>query len=101
MVPDKAIYYCLRSIMNLNIHIERLVLDGLPLERNQGPLVQAAVEAELSRLLSENGLAADLQAGVALPSVNASGIQVAPGNSPAQVGRQIAQSIYGGIGNTR
>ncbi|HTP11017.1 MAG TPA: hypothetical protein VMP08_22335 [Anaerolineae bacterium] len=87
--------------MNLNIHIERLVLDGLPIEHHQGPLVQAAVEAELSRLLTDNGLAAGLQAGIALPSVNANGIQVAPGNSPAQMGRQIAQSIYGGIGNTR
>ncbi len=87
--------------MNLNIHIERLVLDGLPIERNQGPVVQAAVEAELSRLLSENGLAADLQTGSALPSINASGIQLASGNSPAHMGRQIAQSIYSGIGNTQ
>ena len=87
--------------MNLNIHIERLVLDGLPLERHQGSLVQAAVEAELSRLLSENGLAADLPAGVAVPRVNVNGIQVAPDNSPAQLGKQIAHSIYGGIGSTR
>ena len=43
---------------NIHLHIERLILDGLPIERAQGPHVQAAVEAELSRLLTENGLAA-------------------------------------------
>ena len=38
--------------MNINLHIERLILDGLPITRQQGPHVQAAVEAELTRLLS-------------------------------------------------
>ena len=41
---------------NIHLHIERLILDGLPIERAQGPHVQAAVEAELARLLTENGL---------------------------------------------
>jgi hypothetical protein len=86
---------------NIHLHIERLILDGLPIERSQGPVVQAAVEAELSRLLTENGLAADLQSGGAMPSVNANGIQLASASSPAQMGQQIAQSVYGGIGNTR
>ena len=86
---------------NIHLHIERLILDGLPIERSQGPFVQAAVEAELSRLLTENGLAADLQAGGTVPSINAAGIQLAAGSSPAQMGRQIAQSVYDGIGNTR
>ena len=45
---------------NIHLHIERLVLDGLPIDRGQGPHVQAAVEAELTRLLTENGLDATL-----------------------------------------
>ena len=36
--------------MNIQLHIERLVLDGLPLTRREGALVQAAVETELARL---------------------------------------------------
>lgn len=86
---------------NIHLHIEQLILDGLPIERSQGPLVQAAVEAELSRLLSENGLAAELQTGGAMPSVNANRIQLASGGNPAQMGRQIAQSVYSGIGSGR
>jgi hypothetical protein len=85
--------------MNIQLHIERLVLDGLPIERAQGPHVQAAMEAELSRLLTEHGLATDLQAGGAVPSINANGIQLSSGSSPTQLGTQIAQSVYGGIGD--
>ncbi len=85
---------------DIHLHIERLVLDGLPIEHGQGPHVKAAVEAELTRLLTENGLAAELQSGGALPRLNANAIQLPPGGSPAQIGQQIAQSVYGGIGNT-
>ncbi len=86
---------------NIHLHIERLILDGLPIERAQAPQIQAAVEAELARLLTENGLGADWQTGGAVPSVNANAIQLAQGSSPAQMGAQIAQSVYSGIGNTR
>ncbi len=85
--------------MNIELHIERLVLDGLPIEHSQGPLVQAAVEAELTRLLAENGLASQLQSGGALPHLNANAIQLPPGGRPAQLGQQIAQSVYGGMSN--
>jgi len=81
----------------IKVHIEKLVLDGLPVTRAQGPLVQAAVEAELSRLLSEGGLGSELAAGEAVPSVRAISIN-SVGKSPAQIGRQIARAVYGGIG---
>jgi hypothetical protein len=85
--------------MKINVHIERLILVGLPLKGSQGPLLQTAVETELARLLADGGVSPGLAAGGALPHVSASGIQVAGGNDPVQMGRQIAQSVYGGIGN--
>ena len=81
----------------IKVHIERLVLEGLPITRSQGPQVQAAVEAELSRLMSEGGLASELASGGAVPSVRADGIK-SIGGSPAQMGRQIAKAVYGGVG---
>ena len=63
--------------------------------------MQAAVEAELTRLLTENGLGATTGAGGAVPSVRANAIQLTSGSSPAKLGTQIAQSVYSGIGNTR
>ena len=88
------------SNADIHLHIERLILDGLPITRQQGPQVQAAVEAELTRLLTENGLAPELQSGGALPRLNANTIQLTPGGSPAQIGQQIAQSVYSGMGNS-
>jgi hypothetical protein len=89
--------------MNIELHIERLVLDGLPLERGQGAHVQAAVEAELSRLLSQDSMAGGSLAyawpvGGAVPSVPAAPIQLRAGARPADIGGQIARSVYGGIG---
>jgi hypothetical protein len=84
--------------MNINLHIDRLVLDGLPIDHQDGPRVKAAIEVELSRLLSANGLANSLLAGGATPSVPAPGIQMSSDGNPARLGRKIARAIYGGIG---
>jgi len=83
--------------MKINLHVERLILDGLPVTSHQGPLVQAAVEAELTQLLTSEGLAGSLNSGGATPRVNAPDIQLNGDNSPAQLGRQIAQAVYGGL----
>jgi hypothetical protein len=84
--------------MNINLHIERLVLDGLPVGSDQGVFVKSAVEAELSRLLATDGLNPDFQSGGAVPSVKADGVRMTNDSHPADLGRQIAQSVYGGIG---
>ncbi len=84
--------------MNVNLHIERLVLDGVPLAPGGRPLLQAAVEAELTRLLASGGLSDALQSGGALYNVRTAGIQLANDQSPAGLGEQIAGAVYGGIG---
>jgi hypothetical protein len=85
--------------MNINLHIERLILDGLPIEPGQGALVKAMLEAELSRLIGAHGLSASLQAGAALPGLRASALELNAEKNPAQIGAQIAQAVYGSIGN--
>jgi hypothetical protein len=78
----------------VTLHIERLVLEGLPVGSHDGPLVQAAIEAELARLIGEGGggLAkigsAPLKKGLAIDAVS---------SRPDTLGVQIAQSIYGSI----
>jgi hypothetical protein len=85
----------------INVHIERLILEGLELGPGQGDLVRAAVEAELARLLGQGGLAQQVQSSGSLPSVRASAMQLALQTGPAGIGAQIAQAVYGGIGETR
>lgn len=84
--------------MNIKLHIERLVLDGIHISPADGPLLQAAIEAELVRLLSAGGVHSGFQAGMALPSIRAGDIQLAEGSDPDGVGQQIAGALYGGIG---
>lgn len=84
--------------MNINLHIERLVLDGVDTASGQRHLLQSAVETELSRLLIEGGLAHQLTGGGALPRINSPAIQLNGGNDPARLGRKIAGAVYGGIG---
>jgi hypothetical protein len=84
--------------MNVNLHIERLVLDGLPVTSQQSHSVQAAVETELTRLLAKGGLSDALHSGGALNKVKADGIQLANDAGPTRLGEQIAGAVYGGIG---
>lgn len=84
--------------MNINLHIERLILDGVPVAQSQRPLLQAAIEAELANLLAADGLAPGLRAGGAVPQVRGSSIQLPGQASPSDLGRQIARAVYGGIG---
>jgi hypothetical protein len=83
---------------NIHIHIERLILDGLPIWHTQRPLVQAAVESELAKLLSTDGLAQSLMAGGTMPHVSGGSIQLTGDGDPGLLGQQIAQAVYGGIG---
>ena len=84
--------------MNIKLHIERLVLDGVNIAPGQRHVLQVSVETELIRLLTDGGLSPGLAQGTALPRVSADAIQLT-NNNPTQLGQHIAQSVYGGIGH--
>jgi hypothetical protein len=83
--------------MNVNIYIERLILDGVDVPYAQRPALQAALEAELARLIGEGGLTPGLAMGGSFPRVPG-GMTLDGGGDPSALGQQIAQSVYGGIG---
>jgi len=85
--------------MNINLHIERLILDGIDIAPEQGPVLQAAMESELGRLLTERGISPGLAQEVAVPRLSARDMQMASTSGPVELGQQIAQSVYGGIGH--
>jgi hypothetical protein len=84
--------------VKINIQIERLVLDGLPVEHHQRHLVKAAVEAELGRLIAADGLAHNVLSGGATPSMGTPGFRLTNESNPTQVGQQIGRAVYGGLG---
>lgn len=86
--------------MNINLHIERLILDGAPIARSQGAVVQAAVEAELAQLLATGGLKAEFASGAAVALLRAIPIQFAPNIEPQAMGAQIAGAVYHQLGGS-
>jgi hypothetical protein len=87
--------------MIVNLHIERLILEGLPVESAQGRAVRTAVERELALLLGAGGLAGDLRSGGAFPEGRSGAIRLARGPRPARLGRQIADAVYRSVGKTQ
>jgi hypothetical protein len=81
--------------MNIKLHIERLVLDGLRMAPHDSAQVQAAVEAELVRLLSESGIPAGLQAGFSQARIPAPVVQLNSLPHAREIGAQVSKGIYG------
>jgi hypothetical protein len=82
----------------IHIHINRLVLEGLPLEARDGPAVRKAFESELARLITMHGLSQELVQGGAFQNVPAKDV-VSSDRDPSQIGKEIARTVYWGIGD--
>lgn len=80
--------------MKINLQIEHLILDGLPLGPGDGARVRAAIERELTPLLAENGIGNAQPIGETLPSLRANPISITNESPPQMVGRQVAHSLY-------
>lgn len=83
--------------MIINVHIERLVLDGLPVDKRSSSQIQAAVQAKLAELLVADGVSESLQNLGAVHSIRAPGISLYEKALPASVGSSIADAIHGGL----
>lgn len=86
--------------MTITVHIDRLVLDGLPFDPRQGAQVRAAVERELARRLAEGGHAA-VGGSRALAALDAGSIDLPPAPDPDGLGAGIAGAVHGGLGASR
>jgi hypothetical protein len=86
-----------RERPSLSLHIERLVLDQLPLRRSEQGQVQAAAMTELELLLGRGVLQSELRQGISMPVLRLGDIRLRHGASPEQIGRQIAHALYRGF----
>src|SRR6476659_7393949 len=86
------------SSVSIELHIERLVLDGLQVAPRDRAQLQAALEAELARLLAADGLRSELLSGGAMRSLGAGEIHVPNNMSPLHLGNRNAQAVHGGVG---
>jgi hypothetical protein len=84
--------------VKIHVHVGKIVLHGLPVSPRGAPAIESAVEVELARLLRIHGLAAELQNGGRLPGGPKPSFQLSTANSPSSLGINIAQSVFGTLG---
>jgi len=97
LAADVSVKIDMTKMVRMSIHIERLILDGLPVDRSDGPAVKAAVAEELKRLLAGGYLGQELLCGGSFSSVKANDIYIAGKIHPQTIGEQVARAIYGGL----
>ncbi len=81
--------------MTVRLHIDTLVLEGLPLTPADRMVVHRATEAELARLLAEHPRTPATS--LARPTCSGAPLLLPPGHAPAELGRRIARSIVAGL----
>jgi hypothetical protein len=83
--------------MNIELHIERLVLKGIPVAPGERALLHATIHAELERLLRAEGLPGDRPRPGAVARVQAPPVTVPGRLDPVDMGRRLAVAIHEGI----
>ena len=106
--------------MTTRVHIDRVVLDGVPIAPAQASRVRVALEAELGRLLADRGWPggadgdrraaaareprearrASVPRGGAIDRLRAPGVRVSS-DQPAATGRRLAAAVYRSLGGVR
>ena len=80
----------------IDLHIEQLVLHGFsPGDRYR---IGEAVELELARLITEQGVPSSLRRDGELARMDGGTFNVSPNSRAEVIGGQVAQSVYGGFG---
>lgn len=80
--------------MNVHLHIEQLVIDGLPAETVDADKVRAAVRTELTHLLNRGTLLHGLRTGRTDEIVPIQGIHLTGAETPTDLGQKIAGAIF-------
>ncbi|MFZ3168354.1 MAG: hypothetical protein WA130_12115 [Candidatus Methanoperedens sp.] len=80
---------------NIKLHIEELVLHGFaPGDRYR---IAEAVEREIARLFSEQGMPQSLNRGGEIERLDGGAFEAARGSKPEAIGAKVARTVYGGL----
>ena len=77
---------------NIELHIEKLVLHGFPPSDRQR--IGEAVELELTRLFTEQGISYSMSKGGEFTRLDGGTFNIAPSFKAEAIGSQVAQSVY-------
>jgi hypothetical protein len=83
--------------MNIELHIERLVVEGIPIAPGERTLLHATINAELERLLRAEGLPGDRPRPGAVARVQTPPVTVTGRPDTVDMGRRLAVAIHEGL----
>ncbi|HEV8515747.1 MAG TPA: hypothetical protein VGQ59_20835 [Cyclobacteriaceae bacterium] len=83
----------------VELHIEELILHGFP--RNERYSIGEAIEADLTRLFTEQGIPQLFSAGGSIPTLNAGTINLNSRPRAVSIGNNIASAVYKGFTDGR
>ena len=83
--------------MDIHIHIERLVLEGVNVPQHQEAVLQSTVETELANLVTAGSLNSSLMTAGIIPGLSGETFQLKGSSDAVQLGQQIALAVYKGI----
>jgi len=80
--------------MTISLHIDRLVIDRVPVQPGRSHEIQAAVEATLTQLLGERGVSSSLINAGAVAGLDGGALRVEPSMSMTDLGGAIATAVH-------
>ncbi len=84
-----------RMANNIELYIDKLVLHGFsPCDRYR---IAEAVELELTRLFTEQGISPSMEKGGELSRLDGGSFNVAPNSKANTIGSQVAQSVHSNL----
>jgi hypothetical protein len=83
--------------VNIHLHVERLILDGVNMNPYQYRLLAASLERELVRFLTRHGIGSGVRGGGAFETIRTNSATALETSEPSRLGRQIARSLHGGL----
>ncbi|OEY66753.1 hypothetical protein [Marinobacter sp. X15-166B] len=84
--------------MNINLHIERLIVDDVGIQPQQSDALTAAVVAALRQQIVAQGVGPGMLSGESRAAVSGGSIAMQHSEGVASLGRQIGDAVYRGIG---
>jgi hypothetical protein len=88
-----------RKMQDIEIHIDELVLHGFA--RNDYEGIKNAIEAELVRLISANGIPQTMASPENYRRIDGVEFNMPNGKNAAHIGNAIAGSVYNGLKNQK
>ena len=79
----------------IHLHIDQLIVEGLPFDWRQGAALQAAVESELARLFRRDGFAGAVSS--AESDVAGGTIRLESGATTRAIGREIGRRVHAAV----